>query len=1095
MPIVSAAWLHCTMAFHPDAAQNELLEQSAQPHCAVLGLGGPGSGKTSALIAAIVRRVRNGSSLDRLVVLTWSRPAAQELRSRIIEELGVSQLAPVITTVPGWCLALLGRFGAVDPDGNLPRVLTGPEQQVQVRELVEELGPSIWPASVRPALATMAFSQELRTGLARARQNGLDPDDLIELGERLGRPEWAGMGAFFEKYLDVLDAQNAMDYAELVHRCRLMLLDPSVATGLGKQLDGVYCDEFAELDRSQIGLLAQVRALGVPTTVVADPYTSVFGFRGADRRAVPDFPDRFATPGLPEPVRVDLMNLKRGTPVLRTAVGRLLTHVPMAVAVSPARRLQSGTQDSRGESSHRAEAGDIGLLTYDSRIAEIDGVADDLRRARLRGVHWADQAVICRAGKGELGTIARGLANRGIPIDVAGDEIALGEQACVHTLLSAMQLALALARGDEPDLQVLDELLVSPLTGLDPSGMRRLTRALPPRASDDHRDRAVVVHELVIETARQCVDQTATDQPSPMPDNWPSDPEAASARQLATLLGKAARTIKSGGGAADVLWELWDGTDWPQRLRREAMSDRTTGSADRDLDAINALFDVAARHIDLRGAKGVAALVNEVVAQQIPGDQARESDPRGAGVQVLTAHRAKGHRWTRVVIMGAVEGEWPGMGRGPGLLAVEQLDPDAPGMGPEPGAWIRQERRAFALAASRADGELVITATLGTGDDRAEPSRFAAELGATERAMHRGPVHPATLDGLVAELRGATLNPENSPALRASAAQQLGELALLTDERGRRLVRSADPLNWWGVGGNSGAAAGLGDAELIRLSVTGLQALMECPRKWFLETQAGGRTGGGLAAGLGSFIHLLAEQSVTEGLEEQRMHELLDEAWPGLDVSGGWRSDIELADAHLMVTRLMSWTSGRAHREVLGVEVPVRHRLVVDDQAVELVGSIDRLERDPGSGRIWVIDFKTGKYAPTMAQASTNLQLAAYQLAVADGACRDLTGDSPLIGGAELVHVRIPQGLRAPLSPKSVEQPSLHDHPYPPDDAITGSWLARLDRHGPSMVADALRDAVNYLRSNDFVAIQGPPCTYCAFRQNCPVWNREVATQ
>ena len=152
----------------------------------MLALGGPGVGKTTALVEAVAQRVEAGAHMDRLVVLTWSRPAAQRLRARIVARLASSQLAPVITTVPGWCLALQRRFGHLDADGQLPHVLTGPEQQMQVRELVVQLGRDLWPESVRAAIATMAFSQELRTGMARARQQGLDPDDLVRLGRRTG---------------------------------------------------------------------------------------------------------------------------------------------------------------------------------------------------------------------------------------------------------------------------------------------------------------------------------------------------------------------------------------------------------------------------------------------------------------------------------------------------------------------------------------------------------------------------------------------------------------------------------------------------------------------------------------------------------------------------------------------------------------------------------------------------------------------------------------------------------------------------------------------------------------------------------------------
>ena len=114
------------------------------------------------------------------------------------------------------------------------------------------------------------------------------------------------MGLFFENYLDVLDAQPAWDYAELVHRTRLLLLEAPVSSVLTEEIEGVFCDEFAELDRSQIALLEQVHQVGIPVAATADPQSSVFAFRGADPRAVADFGRRFEVTGLPGPERIDL---------------------------------------------------------------------------------------------------------------------------------------------------------------------------------------------------------------------------------------------------------------------------------------------------------------------------------------------------------------------------------------------------------------------------------------------------------------------------------------------------------------------------------------------------------------------------------------------------------------------------------------------------------------------------------------------------------------------------------------------------------------------------------------------------------------------
>ena len=121
--------------------------------------------------------------------------------------------------------------------------------------------------------------------------------------------------------------------------------------------------------------------------------------------------------------------------------------------------------------------------------------------------------------------------------------------------------------------------------------MRALTRAL--RAAIPRRPARELVRRAVL-------DPTALDGVDGEP--------ARRARRLAELLARARADLADGGTAEEVLWTLWGGTDWGRRLRQAtAGGGQAARLAHRDLDALCALFETAARAEEQRGHTSVAS--------------------------------------------------------------------------------------------------------------------------------------------------------------------------------------------------------------------------------------------------------------------------------------------------------------------------------------------------------------------------------------------------------------------------------------------------------------------------------------------------------
>ena len=213
-----------------DPFQRAVVDHPGGP---LLVLAGPGTGKTTTLVESVVDRIVNrGVTPDRVLVLTFSRKAAADLRTRIAARQGRSVVTPMVLTFHAFCYALVRRFADSDPLAPPLRLLTAPEQEFRIRETLagsRETRRVTWPDSLDRAFGTRAFASEVRSVVAKARQLGMDPEDIVAAGTDAGRPEWVAVGEFFEEYLDVLDAEQVVDYAELVHRSRILLADPEIA--------------------------------------------------------------------------------------------------------------------------------------------------------------------------------------------------------------------------------------------------------------------------------------------------------------------------------------------------------------------------------------------------------------------------------------------------------------------------------------------------------------------------------------------------------------------------------------------------------------------------------------------------------------------------------------------------------------------------------------------------------------------------------------------------------------------------------------------------------------------------------------------------
>ncbi|KRF14006.1 DNA helicase UvrD [Nocardioides sp. Soil797] len=1055
-----------------DDSQRSVVDHSGGP---LLVLAGPGTGKTTTLVEAIVDRIDNrGAAPESVLALTFSRKAAEQLRDRVTARLGRTTSSALSSTFHSFAYGLIRRYAPAELYEAPLRLLSAPEQDVVLQELLTDAPESVaWPEGLRRAVATRGFAREVQTVLSRAREKGLDGSDLRELGIAEGLPEFVAAGLFLDQYLEVLDFQGAIDYPDLIRRA--VEEAERHRDELRAEFRHVFVDEYQDTDPGQVALLQALVGDGGNLTVVGDPHQSIYGFRGAEVRGILEFPTAFPTrDGEPADV-VALRTTRRFGSRLLIASQRVAARLTLTGTIP--------TEAREAFLRPVAAPGDLGdgrveVVTFDTERAETEHLADRLRRAHLAdGVPWSRMAVLVRSGRNSIPALRRSLGAAGVPVEVASDDTPLVREVAVMPLLDALRAVVNLERDDPDHPDHLDPdrahaLLVSPLAGLDASDVRALARALRLR------DKERVAHEGGAPLASPWLLRQAVVDPECLTGLEVS--AARRARALAVLLREARTTLEAGASAEDVLWTLWSGTDWPRRLRAQVESGGGSARrAHRDLDAICALFETAAKTEEQRGHRGVASFLATLQAQDLPGDTLADRGVRGEAVRLLTAHRAKGLEWDFVAVAHVQEEGWPDLRRRATLLQADRIGAD----GLVPPVSVREqlmeERRLFYVACTRARSRLLVTAVRSPDDDGEQPSRFIAELlprtdddERIPRHVQGRPLRPLSLAGMVAELRRTVADPESPEELRAAAARRLVRLS--RERVGERpLVPAADPANWWGTRAASAAEVPVRPPEKpVALSASALTSIEECPARWFLEREAGGSTAATAAQGFGLLVHALAERVAKGELtaDPEHVDELMaqvDQVWGRLSFRTPWSATREREEMRQALLRFLVWHGADRGRTFLASEQELTASVTLPDgQQVTLRGFADRLEVD-ADGSVVVIDFKTGKYKPTNDEVKVHPQLGLYQLAVENGAVDDLVATPPArAAGAELVQLR-----------------------HGANNKVNIQWQGEqpVDDEGNRPVELQLMTAVGLIRDEEFPARAGKHCDRCAFTAICPI--------
>ncbi|MGE5694906.1 MAG: PD-(D/E)XK nuclease family protein, partial [Candidatus Sericytochromatia bacterium] len=683
------------------------------------------------------------------------------------------------------------------------------------------------------------------------------------------------------------------------------------------------------------------------------------------------------------------------------------------------------------------DPGSVSVRLAKSPHAEAALIADTLRRAHLvDGVRWSDMAVIVRSLPRAAAALPRALAAAGVPVRAAAPRTPPADHPAVRALLTVLAAAV-----DGLDGEKALTLVTGPIGRVDPVSLRGLRRSLRRGENSDARACSDVLLAEVLAGSR------------PQP--------AAHANALRRVRAVVDAAVSAADGdPRSALWQAWNRSGLQDRwLKTRARGGSAAAQADRDLDAVTMLFEIADGYVAHTPGATVRGLVEHVTALKIPPPE-REPAVEPDTVAVVSVHAALGREWDVVVVAGMQEGLWPNTVPRGGVLRTQQLVDVLDGIADtaSPRAPVlADERRLLVAALGRARRRVVVTAVDSDSDDTAVPSMFIDELTALTDGDCDAPAAPRVLSpaALVGRLRSVVCAPHDAvdEARRCCAATQLARLAAAG-------VPGADPGTWYGRTPVSTDQPLADDAcTPVTLSPSIVQTIADCPLRWLLERH-GGSDRRDIRSALGSVLHTLIASGATT--EAQLLTEL-EPIWETLPFESAWYSRNELARHKAMLSAFWQWRAQTRHELTeIASELVIDGVLTSPDPGlpdVRVRGRIDRLERDI-AGRPVIVDIKTGRNPVTKDDAQRHAQLALYQLAVSAGILD--CGEQP--GGGRLVYLGRP-GI--------VERGQ---------DALTADgereWRQTVHRAAAATVGP------------NFAARINDSCGHCPVRSSCPAQGR-----
>jgi DNA helicase II / ATP-dependent DNA helicase PcrA len=417
----------------------------------LLVIAGAGSGKTNTLAHRVAHLIVNGADPGRILLMTFSRRAAAEMTRRVSRIAGKIGNGSSINT-----LAWAGTFHAVGA-----RLL---------REYAERIGlDPTFTIHDREDSADLMNLVRHEQGFSKTERRFPAKGTCVAIYSRCVNAEvpleqvldrsfpWCAswtkeLKQLFAAYVEAKQAQNVLDYDDLLLYWAQMMSDAALAQDVGGRFDHVLVDEYQDTNRLQSSILLGLKPSGTGLTVVGDDAQSIYSFRAATVRNILDFPNQFSPRA--EVVTLD-RNYRSTQPILAAANG----------VIGLAKERFTKNLWTERLSSRKPQ-----LVTVQDDANQARYVVEQVLANREQGMLLKQQAVLFRASS-HSNALELELTRRNIPFVKFGG-LKFLDTAHVKDILAVLRFV------ENPRDRVAGFRLLNLLPGVGPASAKRVLDAV-----------------------------------------------------------------------------------------------------------------------------------------------------------------------------------------------------------------------------------------------------------------------------------------------------------------------------------------------------------------------------------------------------------------------------------------------------------------------------------------------------------------------------------------------------------------------------------------------------------------------------------------